>query len=71
MRATLSINQKTLGLYLGVSEVTVRRWERLDGVFPRNHRWLRIREMWDVVKLVRDKGSKFWADREEPPSFKF
>jgi DNA-binding XRE family transcriptional regulator len=67
LRAQLFITQKQLGLYLGVSEYTVKRWSRKDGVFPMDYRWMRIREVWALTKLLKDP--KFLADRVEPPDF--
>lgn len=68
IRSQLSLDGQTLADYLGVSLVTIRRWERgKDGVFPRNQRWKRIRDLWALTKLLKDP--KFWLDRVEPPDF--
>lgn len=66
-RAQLGLTQRQLAPYLGVSEFTVKRWERRDGVFPRNHRWYRIRAIWMLVRY--SKTNKFLLDREEPADF--
>lgn len=68
MRVQLNLTQEQLSWYIGVSLVTIKRWERADGTFPRRHRWMRIREVWRLVRILKDP--EFLKDRAEPPDFK-
>lgn len=67
IRTQLKITQKELGKYLGVSSLTVSRWERKDGTWPRSYRWRRIREVWGITREM--KKESFWLDRTTPPDF--
>ena len=66
-RIKLGLTQEQLGLQIGVGGLTISRWERRNGTFPREYRWRRIRELWNLSLFLQRDG--FLEDRKEPIDF--
>ena len=67
LRGSLGLTQEQLGQQIGVSGLTISRWERVNGTHPRRFRLRRVRELWKLVRAMKD--DKFWDDRIAPPEF--
>lgn len=68
LRESLGLTQAEIGSQIGVSGDTIQRWERSNGTFPNQLRWRRIRDLWQLKRILAIP--EYWLDREEDIDFR-
>ena len=63
------MTQEEFAKRVGVSWVTITRWERKNGTMPRAYQWRRLRELWEFTKTVEAQGERFLTNRTRKVEF--
>jgi DNA-binding transcriptional regulator YiaG len=59
IRKRMKLSQSEFGYEIGVSEITIRRWENAHAVSPNRYHMARLKELSVVCSKMKKSGNEF------------